>query len=101
MTKEQIEHEIVAISDDTSISLGFLSIVCQVTSSVSSFNICLELFSDIHYVFVGPSDVISLLVSDVRHPRKLIYLLVLSLEVLSSELLHFICLDYMMRPVGK
>ena len=52
---------------------------CQVTLSVSFFSECLELCSYFRHIFVGPSDVISLAVSDIRHPRKAIYLFVLCL----------------------
>ena len=45
----------------------------QVTLSVFSFSVHAELFSDCH-IFVGPSDVISLAVSDVRSLRKSISL---------------------------
>jgi len=40
-------------------------------------------------------------VFDVRSPRKLIDLIFVSLEVLSSDFLHCICLKCMMRPVNR
>ena len=49
------------------------------------FNECLELFLDFGYISIGPSVDIPLLVSNVRPPRKSIYLSVLSLGVLPSE----------------
>ena len=45
----------------------------------------MKLFPDFGYISVSPSDVIPLAVYDVRPPRKLIYLFVLSLGVLSNE----------------
>jgi len=57
----------------------------QVTPSVSSFSEYLELFLDFSHLSVSLSDVIPLAISDVRPPRKLIYLFVLSLGVTPSE----------------
>ena len=59
--------------------------VHQVTSNVSPFSECLELFPDFKHISVAPSNIIPLVVFDVRPPRKPIYLFVLSLEVLPSE----------------
>ena len=72
--------------------MKFFTIVHQVIPSVSSFSECLELFSDFGHIFVGSSDIIPLVVSNVRPPRKKpIYLFVISLGLLPSELvaLHF------------
>jgi len=44
-----------------------------------------KLFLDFCHIFVCPSDVISLAVSDVRPPRKPIYIFIISLGVLPSE----------------
>jgi len=58
----------------------------QVSPSVSSFSEHVELFPDFHHIFIGPSDIIPLAISDVRPPKKkLIYLFILSLGVLPSE----------------
>jgi len=45
----------------------------------------LELCPDFGHISIGPSDIILLAVSDIRPPRKIIYLLALSLGVLPSE----------------
>jgi len=58
--------------------------VHQVTPNVSSFSGYLELIPDFGYIFVGPSDIISVAVSDIRPLRKPIYIFALSLEALSS-----------------
>ena len=50
------------------------------------FSGCLELFSDFSHISIGHSDVILLAVSDLCPFKKLIYLFVLSLGVLPSEL---------------
>jgi len=42
--EEEIEHEIITTSVDSSESLGFPPIVCQITLSVSSFSDCLKFF---------------------------------------------------------
>ena len=84
--EEEIEHAIVTISVDASEYLEFFPIVCQVTPSVSSFNDCLEFFSEFFQTSVGPNNVILLEVFDVRHPRKLIYLIFVSVGILSSEI---------------
>ena len=68
-----------------------------ITTSVSSFSVCLEFFSEFLHISVSPSDVIPLGVFDVRPLRKLIYLFFLSSEVISSELMYYICLLHMMR----
>ena len=51
-------------------SMIFFTIVHQVISSISSFSECLELFSDVGHIFIDSSDIISLVVSDVRPSRK-------------------------------
>jgi len=66
-------------------SLKFFIIVHQVTPNISSFSECLELFPNFDHIFVGPSDVILLAISDLHSPKKLIYLFVLPLRVLLSE----------------
>ena len=66
-------------------SVKFFTMIHQVTPNVSSYGKCLELFSDFGNIFVGPNDVIPLTASDVRPPRKHMYLFVLSLGVLPSE----------------
>ena len=67
-------------------SVKFFIIVHRVTSNVSSFSERMELFPDFHHIFVGPSDVIPLAVSDVHPLRKLIYLFILFLGVLPIEI---------------
>ena len=57
----------------------------QVIPSVSSFSERMELFPDFRHISVGPNDVIPLVVSDVRPPKKPTYFFVLSLGVLPSE----------------
>jgi len=79
------EEAVVTTSVDISESLGFFSIVCQVTLSVSSISESLKLYFDFCHVFIGPSDVIPLAVSDVRHSRRLIYFFDLSLRFLPCE----------------
>ena len=68
-------------------SVKFFTIVHQVTPCVSFFSEYLELFSDFRHISVSLSDSIPLAVSDVRPPRKCIYLFVLSLGVLPNEFL--------------
>jgi len=71
-------------------SVKFFNMAHQVTHSISSFSECLELFFDFCYIFVSPSDVLSLAVSDVRPPRTSIYLFVPYLRVLHEFVtLHF------------
>ena len=66
-------------------SLGFLSIVCQVTSSISSFRNCLKFFSEFLQIFVSPNNVISLEMFNVCPPKKLIYLIFVYVGVSPSE----------------
>jgi len=68
--EEEIEHEIVATNIDTSESLGFLPIICQVIPSVSFFSDCLEFFSEFLHTSVNSSNVMPLEVFDVHSPRK-------------------------------
>jgi len=46
----------------------------QVSPSVSSFSEHVELFPDFHHIFIGPSDIIPLAISDVRPPKKNSYI---------------------------
>ena len=61
------------------------SMIHQVIPSVSSFSERMELFPDFRHISVGPNDVIPLVVSDVRPPKKPTYFFVLSLEILPGE----------------
>ena len=81
-------------------SIESFTMIHQVTHSVSPFSECLKLFSDFGHISVGPSDVILLVVFDVRPLRKLRYLFVLSLGVLPSGFVAFICLKCMMRSIN-
>ena len=55
-------------------SLKFFAMVHWVTLSISSLSKCLKFFPEFLQISIGPNDVISLMVFDVRPPRKLIYL---------------------------
>ena len=66
--------------------MKFFSTAPQVTPNVSFLVNVWSYFLTFGHIFVGPSDVISVAVSDVRPPRKLIYLFFLSLRVLLIEL---------------
>ena len=55
-------------------SLEFYIMIRQGAPSDSSFNACLEFFTEFRSISIGPSDVISLAMFDVRPLRKSIYL---------------------------
>ena len=67
-------------------SVKLFTMIPRVSPIISSFSDSLELFSGFGHISVGPSDVIPLVVSDVHPLRKLIYLFVISFEILLSEL---------------
>ena len=64
------------------------------------FSECLELFPNFGHISVDLGDVIPLVVSDVHSLRKFIYLFILSLRVLLSELVAW-CLPEMHDETHK
>jgi len=80
-------------------SLEFLVMLHQVNSGIFfSFSRCVEFSPEFLQIFVGPSDVIPLAVSEV-HPHRELISLVFPYFLVSQ--LHCIFLLHMMKPLDR